>query len=147
MVSLFGGLPSATDILERAWRTFVGGPSGPLKFRFLLQPLMALLLAMRAGRRDARLGHPPFLWGLVSGRGARREYLLRGWKDMSRVFVLAVAMDLLYQFRRGLRPSLLGALLAATVLAIVPYLLLCGPVNRIARRMSMRGPSSLAPSR
>jgi hypothetical protein len=136
----------AVNVFERAWRTFLGGPDGPLRFRFVMQPLMALLLAWRAGRRDASLGRPPFLWGLVFDGAHRAEYVRRGWNDVSRVFALAVAMDLVYQALRHLRPSILASLLTATVLAIVPYLLFAGPANRLARRMSKRGPSSFVSS-
>ncbi|HXW73717.1 MAG TPA: hypothetical protein VEK10_02780 [Steroidobacteraceae bacterium] len=37
-------------------RYFIGRFDGPLHFRFIAQPLMAILLAMRDGWRDARAG-------------------------------------------------------------------------------------------
>jgi hypothetical protein len=136
-----------SDVLDRACRTFLGGPSGALRFRFVMQPLVAATLAWRAGRRDARAGRPPFLWDLASGKGHRRELVARGWRDIERVFFVAMAVDLVYQFLEHVRPSLLGAVMTASVLAVLPYVLLAGPANRLARRLSSKGPSSMASTR
>jgi hypothetical protein len=38
---------------------------GPGRLRFILQPTAAILLGVRDGKRDARIGRPPFLSGLV----------------------------------------------------------------------------------
>jgi hypothetical protein len=49
------------------------------------------------------------------------------------VFLLAIGMDLIYQLIvfKGLRP--MQGLVVAVVLAILPYLIVRGPVNRMAR--------------
>lgn len=56
-----------------------------------------------------------------------------GWKAVGKVFVIAVIIDLVYQLIvfRWFYP--VEALLVAAILAFVPYLLIRGPVNRIAR--------------
>src|SRR5689334_17895644 len=38
--------------------------SGPGRFRFVLQPLIATILGIRSGLADAREGRPPFLYGV-----------------------------------------------------------------------------------
>jgi hypothetical protein len=50
------------------------------------------------------------------------------------VFILAIVLDVVYQFieHRWVYPG--EAILVAVILAIIPYLLFRGPVNRIARR-------------
>ena len=55
-----------------------------------------------------------------------------GWKHMGRVFILAIIIDAVYQLIvfRWFYPA--EALLVALILALVPYLLIRGPVNRIA---------------
>jgi hypothetical protein len=131
------------ELLRHAWVDLEGGVNGPLRFRFLIQPLVAVILAARAGVRDARAGHPPFLWALIAHRGHRREDLRRGWKDVERLFLVAVLVDLASQLiaRRAVSP--LQALLVAALLALVPYLFLAGPLNRIARwRSRVREPAS-----
>jgi hypothetical protein len=116
----------------------VGGLTGPLKFRFVLQPLVAVLLAMRAGVRDAREGRSPFFWALVTDRGHRKEHLSRGWADVGKLFVAAMLVDFVYQLIVNDRIYLLQSLLVAIGLAFIPYLLLCGVFNRIAHWHAQR---------
>ena len=56
-----------------------------------------------------------------------------GWKSARQVFLLAIVMDAIYQLMviRKFYPG--EAVLVAVILAIVPYLLIRGPVNQIAR--------------
>lgn len=108
--------------------------TGPMKFRLVLQPAMALLLAIRDGLKDAREGRPAYFWALFRDRDDRWAMLKDGWKAVGKVFILAMVLDAIYQIieRRWVYPG--QAVLVAIILAIIPYLLLRGPVNRIARR-------------
>lgn len=56
-----------------------------------------------------------------------------GWKAVGKVFVIAIMIDLVYQVIvvRWFYPG--EALLVAAILALIPYLLIRGPVNRIVR--------------
>ncbi len=124
----------ATDISE--------GLHGPLKFRLIVQPTVAAILAIRAGLRDAREGRAPFTWALALDRGHRKEHLRRGWGDVGKVFVAATVVDVIYQFVVSRMVHPLQALVVAAILALVPYLLLTGPINRLARRSGRRGRAS-----
>ena len=42
------------DLLARVWENLVGRVGGPMTFRLILQPTMAVFLAIRAGLKDAR---------------------------------------------------------------------------------------------
>ena len=122
------------DTLTRFVTDLIGRIDGPMHFRIYLQPLMASAFAIRDGRRDAREGRPPYGWALLTD-AAQRSWLLRhGWKGVWRVFVLAWALDIVYQLVAlgGLQPF--QALSTAILLAMIPYLLLRGPVNRLVRR-------------
>src|ERR1044072_4545104 len=70
---------------------------GPMTFRIILQPLMAGLLAVRAGLKDAREGRPPYFWTLLTDSTQRSALLRDGWRAVARVFVLAIVMDTIYQ--------------------------------------------------
>ena len=122
------------DMLIRGWMNLVDRVGGPMTFRIILQPAMATLLAVRAGLKDAREGRPPYLWTVLTDPEQRADLLREGWKAIARVFLLAVIMDVIYQWivLRWIYPGEL--LLVAVFLAVVPYLLVRGPVNRIARR-------------
>jgi hypothetical protein len=112
--------------------------SGPMKFRVVLQPIMAAFLAIRAGLKDAKSGTPPYFWRLLSASGHRMEIVKDGWKSVGRLFLLAITLDLIYQVVVQSSIRLRAALFVAIVLAIVPYLLLRGTVTRIARRLMHR---------
>jgi len=105
-----------------------------MTFRIILQPTMAALLALRGGLRDAREGRPPYFWTVLTDSTNRTELLREGWKAIARVFVLAIVMDIIYQLIvvRWIYPF--ETLAIAVLLAVVPYLLIRGPVTRIARR-------------
>src|SRR5215831_12560667 len=49
--------------------------SGPGRFRFILQPLIATLLGIRSGLADARSGRPAYIWGVLFNRNLRSELL------------------------------------------------------------------------
>lgn len=121
------------EILTRIWGNLIGRVHGPLTFRLILQPAMAVFLAIRAGLKDAREGRPIYFWALFTHPAQRRQLLQDGWKSVGRVFILAIVIDAVYQFivLRWFYPA--EALVVAFVLAIVPYLLVRGPVSRIAR--------------
>ena len=128
-------------IFQRIGDNLMARVTGPLQFRLLLQPLVAILFAVRAGLADARTGKPPYLWGLLSHPAQRRVMLDQGWKSIWRVFVLAVVLDAVYQFivDRFVYPG--EALLVAVLLALVPYLTVRGLVTRAAQRgRGARGP-------
>jgi hypothetical protein len=119
------------DIFARAWDQLVGRLSGPMSFRFVIQPMVAATLAIRAGVRDARAHRSAYLSGLLTGVGDRRTMLLSAWQDVGRLFAVAAILDSLYQINvlRFFYP--LQALAVAGVLAIVPYVAIRGLVNRV----------------
>ena len=106
--------------------------TGTLHFRFILQPVMALVFAIIDGIKDAKAGKPLYLWGLVTDPATRKEQMKSGWKSIGKVAILAVILDLIFQFVDRDSVNILGSLVAAIILAIVPYFLLRGPVNYIA---------------
>lgn len=129
------------ELIARGWEGLVARVGGPMTFRLILQPLMATLLAVRAGLKDAREGRPPYLWTLVTDPAQRVDLLREGWQSIARVFILAVVMDFIYEWVMGRWFYPLETLIVAIVLAVVPYLLLRGPVNRIARNSRRLNPS------
>ncbi|MBP7526384.1 MAG: hypothetical protein KA801_00565 [Syntrophorhabdaceae bacterium] len=107
--------------------------SGPMKFRLILQPLMAIIFGVRSGLRDAKEGRPAYFWAIFTDPRNRKEMLQDGWKSVGRIFVLAIIIDAIYQIIELHWFYPLEAFIVAIVLAIIPYLLIRGPVNRAAR--------------
>lgn len=111
----------------------VGRLDGPLKFRLILQPAVAVFFAIRDGLNDAHRGNVPYFWAIFTEPSRRIELLRDGWKSVAKVFVFATLMDLIYQYLVVGWMYPLAALSMAFILAFIPYLLIRGPVNRIAR--------------
>jgi hypothetical protein len=121
------------EFFARVLNDLFGRIGGPMSFRLILQPAMAFAFAIRDGLKDAREGQPAYFYSLFTDPVNRRSRLREAFKAVSRVFTLAIIMDLIYQVivLRWFYP--LEALIVAFVLALLPYILLRGPVNRIAR--------------
>jgi len=132
------------DMWVRFTSNLIERVSGPLHFRLVLQPLMAAFFAIRSGLADASADKPPYFWGLLLDRPDRRAMIKDGWKSVSRVFLLAIVLDVVYQLYvlHFVYPG--EAIVVAFVLAIVPYLILRGLVTRVARAMG-RGASTHTP--
>ena len=129
------------EILTRFWDQLIAQPSGPLAFRLILQPVMAIILAVLDGLKDARAGRAPYLRTILFDPSQRGAYLREGLKRVSRVIVFAFVMDTIYQYLVLRRFYLGEALVTVFVLAVLPYVLIRGPVHRIARRLQRRGGS------
>jgi len=126
------------DLLTRFWSDLVGRVHGPLSFRFVLQPLMALVFATRDGIVDARQERPPYFWTIFTRPGERLDLLREGGKAVARVIALGVLMEVVYQlliFHRIYAPQLIVIVLA---LAFLPYVVFRGPINRIAKAWMTR---------
>jgi len=123
------------DLAVRFWDDLVSRPSGPLAFRLIVQPLMASALAIRDGIRDARRSRSPYFWTIYTDPTRRKARLVEGIRAVSRVLVFAAVVDVAYQLiaLHGLRPF--ETVVIAVVLAFLPYLIVRGPANRIARRI------------
>lgn len=120
-------------LLSRLWSDLVARPGGPLEFRLLLQPLVAALFAVRDGVSDARTGRSPYFWTLLHDPAHRRERFGEGVKATVRVVLLGVAIDAFYQFQVHGTVYPGEALGIALLLGFIPYLLIRGPADRIAR--------------
>jgi len=133
------------DSWERIVGNLIARLDGPLHFRLFLQPGMALFFGIRDGLKDAREGKPAYFWAMFTNPAHAKDLLESGFKSVTRVVIFALIMDAIYQLivSHWFYPG--EALLVAFLLAFVPYLLIRGPVNRIARRFPGFAPSRLVP--
>ena len=120
------------EILARLWHDLSARPDGPLAFRLYLQPTMAAIVACRDGIRDAKGGRPPYLWALLFHRD-RRELLRDGFRSIAKIALMALLVDALYQVLvlKHLYPG--ESLVVVVLLAVLPYALFRGPINRALR--------------
>jgi hypothetical protein len=123
------------EMLTRGIENLVGRNSGPLHFRLFVQPLMATILAIRAGWADAWEGRPIFFWTLVQEPRRTAAMLRNLWRIAGKVFLVAVLLDVIYQIVMFRWVYPVETLIVATVLALVPCLVVRGVGNRIVTLM------------
>ena len=116
-----------------------------MTFRFILQPAMAIIAALRDGIKDARLGRRPYFWALFTGvrdPEGRSGRLWEGLLSTARILILGVVMDIIYQWMvlDTFYPA--QSAIIAVLLAFVPYVVLRGPFERVARHWVARPASS-----
>lgn len=131
----------SAEVRQRVWQNLVDRPGGPMTFRFILQPCMAAVAALHDGLNDAKLGRAPYFWTVLTNPSERSGRLYEGLISTARIILLGLCMDVIYQaiVLKTFYPG--EAVIVALALAFLPYLLLRGPIARIARRWRGEGAS------
>jgi len=124
----------SADERARLWQNLFDRPGGPMLFRFFLQPTMAAIAAWRDGVSDARAGRTPFFEGALRDPAQRTVRLNAALVATSRIILLGLVMDGIYQAIEFETFHPVEAVIIALVLAFLPYLLLRGLFARAARR-------------
>jgi len=129
------------DALGQAWDNLFGRVDGPMSFRLIIQPVVATFLAIRAGWKDACEGRPIFFWTLARDPTQTRVMLRNLWRIAGKVFLVALVLDAIYQIivLHWIYP--IQALLVATLLALVPCMVVRAVGNRIAAIAHRRQPT------
>ena len=107
--------------------------TGPGRFRFVFQPLVAILLGVRAGQGDARAGRPPFLLALAAHAQHRRQMLAESAGALANIVLVSILLDAVSQWLilGMVHPG--AALVVGPVLIGMPYALARGFSNRVVR--------------
>ena len=87
----------SAGVWQRFWYNLIDRPDGPMRFRFILQPVMGAIAAVRDGRADAVAGHTPFFWTVMSKPEERMVRLREALNATARIVLLGVVMDIIYQ--------------------------------------------------
>ena len=101
--------------------------------RFYLQPTMAILFAIKDGIKDAKHGQPPYLWAVFTSSERRKELIHSGWKSIGKIIIIALLLDTVYQVMVLKRFYPGEMMIVALCLAVIPYILVRGPINRLVR--------------
>ena len=116
---------------EEFFRDMLQRLSGPGRFRFILQPTVAIVLGARDGVKDARAGGPPFLWALLFRQHQRWGSIKVAFQSTRELVSVAILLDIISQFLifHTVHPG--AALLLGPVLIGTPYAASRGLANRI----------------
>ena len=110
--------------------------AGPGRFRFVLQPLIAIILGVRSGLADARAGRPAYLYGVLFHPDLRSKLVKTGFEAVANLLMMGILLDSVFQW------VLLGAsypgaaLVVGPVLIVLPYSLARAFSNRLVRARS-----------
>jgi hypothetical protein len=129
----------SAEVRARIWQNLVDRSSGPMTFRFFLQPIMATIAAYFDGVKDARSGRSPFLATVLTEPAKRAGRLQEAVIATARIILLGLIMDGIYQFIEFKTFHPAEAVIIALLLAFVPYVAMRGLIARVARRWFARG--------
>jgi hypothetical protein len=112
--------------------------TGPGRLRFILQPMVAIILGIRGGLVDAKAGNPPYLFGLLFGAERRRELLRSGVAAIRNLVALGIIMDIVFQLiiYHSVHPG--AAVVIGPILICFPYALSRALSTRLSRRAGQR---------
>ena len=138
---LIAALPSAVrDTIETgrlylfSWKFIEELPqrfTGPGRFRFILQPSIAILIGLRGGLADARAGRPAYLYGLLLGGENRRDLVRSGWAAVRDLVAMGIVLDAVAQLLIYRQVHPVPALLIGPLLIGLPYSIARALTNRV----------------
>lgn len=105
--------------------------NGPLGFRFIIQPIIAILLGIIDGIKDARSGLPPYLIYLLFHPEIRGALLKSAGVSAVKPIIIGIITDAIAQYLifNTVRP--VEAVFLGTMIIAIPYVLSRGLTNRI----------------
>jgi hypothetical protein len=109
--------------------------TGPGRFRFILQPLVATLLGVRDGVADARASRPPYLLAVLFRPAERAGLVASGARVLANLLLMGILLDTVFQW------VILGAAYPGAALVLGPVLI-AGPYAA-ARALSNRFANAL----
>jgi hypothetical protein len=125
---------ASIGVFQRIWHNLVERPEGPLSFRFVLQPMMAAVVAILDGLKDARTVRSPFFRAILFEPQHRMVRVVEALNAVARIILLGLVMDIIYQLLALKRFYPAEAVIVALLLAVIPYVVLRGLITRGARR-------------
>ena len=103
---------------------------GKFQIRLILQPLLAMLLGLRFGIRDAKAGKPPFFQALMHEKGDRGAILKEAMRDAIIPLVVALILDSILQHMINGRVRPVAAAVVGGILVFLPFLIVRALMNR-----------------
>lgn len=122
------------EFLDELPRRFTGSGN----FRFILQPLVAIILGVCGGLADVKAGNPPYLLGLILHAGRRKELLRSGLAAVSNLLAVGIILDVVFQYvlYKAVHPG--AALVVGPILICTPYALSRALTARLAQLLGKK---------
>ena len=126
------------EFIQRAIDDLIGRTDGIMNLRLLLQPCIAIIFAIRSGLKDAKLGASALVLNYAKNTENRKLLLRQVWSDIGKVFIMALVLDIVYQLIALKKLYPVEALIAAFLLAVVPYIICRALTTRIINRFKKK---------
>jgi hypothetical protein len=112
--------------------------TGPGRFRFVMQPLMAIILGILNGLADARAGRPPYLYGILFHKSLRGDLLRAGFSTIVNLLLMGILLDAVFQriILGAVHPG--PALIIGPSMIVAPYGIARALSNRLTRKAKER---------
>ena len=104
---------------------------GKFQIRLILQPLIAIILGLRFGVRDAKAGKRPFFHALAHGEGGRGALLKHAARDVITPLIVAVIIDSVLQQLINHRIRPFASVIVGGILVFLPFLIVRALANRV----------------
>jgi hypothetical protein len=119
------------EFLEELPRRF----TGPGRLRFILQPVIAIVLGIRGGLVDAKAGNPLHPLGLLLGAGRRAELLRSSAEAIGTLIAMGIILDVVLQLvlYHSVHPG--AALVVGPILICLLYAASRALATRVTRAM------------
>jgi len=125
------------DIVPDIWNNWIeqlfGRADGPLFFRLYVMPVVACIVGIRLGVKDAKKNEATLLSKLLADSTERRLILRPGWKEVRRIIIVALVLDTIYQLMIFHAFYIFQAIIVAILCAFLPYMIGRGVSQRLAR--------------
>jgi hypothetical protein len=112
--------------------------TGPGKARFVVQPLIAIVIGIRDGIADAKQGKSPYYIRILFTGEHKLDVLKTSLKRIAIPLTVGIVLDMILQWVMFQTVFLLPAIMAGAILIALPYSIARGLSNRIARRWYKR---------
>jgi hypothetical protein len=120
---------------------------GPGKARFIIQPIVAIILGIRDGITDAKHGKPPYYIRILFTGEHKIDVLKASLRRVAVPLCIGIVLDMVLQWIMFRTVYLLPALMAGSILIALPYSITRGLSNRVARRWYKRKGATHPPGR
>ncbi len=143
----------SAGVWSRFFYDVIDRPDGPMRFRFIPQPVMSGIVAVRGSRADAAAGLGPFVATILSKHEGRRARSREALNGTARIILLGIVIHIIYQVLLLRTFYSTQAAEVALTSAFVLYAIIRGPARRLVlarasiARIRWRGRHAVSPER
>lgn len=116
------------------FNTLVARFTGPMSFRFILQPVVAVILGIRDGGRDVKAGASPYALDFFTHPEHRRDLLKNAGTTILIPIIVGIVLDAIVQFMIFKAFFPIQSIIVGSLLLGIPYILFRGLTNRFISR-------------